>query len=198
MSTGEPTTWDVDRRGRGVSAEYATMSEFIIRGFNVAVPIIDDGDDVVILDKESQVWRVQIKSSTAKERQDGHCSCEWYVPQAQVRNPDGKVALWYCLVTRHPKGYWSDFLILPRDELRFLIEKAGIGRGKGKKDDGDREDGQREDEWRLPMRLYENRIEVSAPTLGTDFKIDLQVYRSNWEFKRYQKHFDDIIIGATS
>src|SRR5262245_15880604 len=48
----------------GMAGHYAAMAEFLYRGYNVAVPAVDIGDDVyVVEDTEGTMWRLQIKTS---------------------------------------------------------------------------------------------------------------------------------------
>ena len=44
------------------------MSEFLYRGYNVAVPAVDIGDDVyVVEDRLGTMWRLQVKTSDQPE-----------------------------------------------------------------------------------------------------------------------------------
>ena len=46
----------------GMAGHYAAMSEFLLRGYNVAVPAVDTGDDVFVVDdRQGALWRVQVK-----------------------------------------------------------------------------------------------------------------------------------------
>ena len=54
----------------GKSGQLAVMSELLLRGYNVAMPEVDVGDDVfVVRDEEESVTRVQVKSANATGQQ---------------------------------------------------------------------------------------------------------------------------------
>jgi hypothetical protein len=55
-----------------MAGHYAAMSEFLYRGYNVAVPAVDIGDDVyVVEDRVETMWRLQVKTSNAPEAPEG-------------------------------------------------------------------------------------------------------------------------------
>ncbi len=46
------------------------MAELLWRGWNVALPEVDLGDDVfVVKDEDGEMFRVQVKTATAREQQ---------------------------------------------------------------------------------------------------------------------------------
>jgi hypothetical protein len=48
----------------GMAGHHAAMSELLYRGYNVAVPAVDIGDDVyVVEDRMGTMWRLQVKTS---------------------------------------------------------------------------------------------------------------------------------------
>ncbi len=54
--------------------EAAVMSEFLLRGYNVAVPAVDSGDDIYVVgDAEANLIRVQVKSANCKKKPYGFC-----------------------------------------------------------------------------------------------------------------------------
>ena len=49
----------------GRAGEYFAMSELLLRGWNVAVPVVDVGDDVFVIDdSDKKTRRLQVKTST--------------------------------------------------------------------------------------------------------------------------------------
>lgn len=51
----------------GRAGQMAIMAEFLDRGYNVAVPEVDVGDDIFVVRDSSGVYtRVQVKTSTAR------------------------------------------------------------------------------------------------------------------------------------
>jgi len=55
----------MDKRSHlGMAGHFAAMSEFLYRGYNVAVPSVDVGDDVyVVEDGAGTMWRLQVKTA---------------------------------------------------------------------------------------------------------------------------------------
>ena len=52
----------------GRSGHLAVMAEFLIRGYNTAIPEVDRGDDILVVeDAVGQIWRVQVKTGSGKE-----------------------------------------------------------------------------------------------------------------------------------
>ena len=51
----------------GKAGQLAVMSEFALRGYNVAIPEIDTGDDVfVVNDQKGAMSRIQVKTANPK------------------------------------------------------------------------------------------------------------------------------------
>src|SRR5437763_10837468 len=74
IQNGNTNTLKLDSRIRGndmnanlyfaKGGETVAMSELLLRGYNVAIPAVDVGDDIyVVEDAESNLIRVQVKSS---------------------------------------------------------------------------------------------------------------------------------------
>jgi hypothetical protein len=50
----------------GRAGQMAVMAELLWRGWNVALPEVDVGEDVfVVKDESGELWRVQVKTATA-------------------------------------------------------------------------------------------------------------------------------------
>lgn len=103
----------------------AAMAEFLWRGWNVAFPEVDVGEDIfVIKDEGGQLWRVQVKTATAQLQRDGY-SAQFSVSLRQletVRVPD----LVYVFVVRRA-SFWEPFIIINRDTLWNEYRIHGIG-----------------------------------------------------------------------
>ena len=70
----------------GKAGHLTVMSEFLTRGWNVAIPEVDVGDDIfVVQDDNGTLRRVQVKTSTSTQRQNGF-SGQFNVPLKQLRN----------------------------------------------------------------------------------------------------------------
>ena len=113
----------------GKAGQFAVMAECLMRGFNVAIPEVDIGDDLfVVNDQSGNYRRIQVKTVTAVRRQTvasaGH-SAQFQVPLAQLLQtfvPD----LIYVFAVRFPAG-WGPFLVIPRDTLLGLHLAQGLG-----------------------------------------------------------------------
>lgn len=53
----------------GKAGHLAVMGEFAFRGYNVAMPEIDKGDDVfVVQDRTGVMWRLQVKTAVGVDQ----------------------------------------------------------------------------------------------------------------------------------
>ena len=72
----------------GKSGQLAVMAEFLIRGYNVAVPEVDVGEDIfVVRDKDGELSRIQVKTGNANELQSGGFRVTFKVPLRQLEMP---------------------------------------------------------------------------------------------------------------
>jgi hypothetical protein len=117
----------------GRAGEYAAMSEFLLRGWNVAVPVVDVGDDAfVINDDDKATLRVQVKSAHAT-RVDGTSlvKAHFTLSRTQLR-ADEQIELVYVFMVREAER-WR-FLVIPRQRLaeihaRYVVApRTGPGR----------------------------------------------------------------------
>ncbi|MCK6529129.1 hypothetical protein L6R50_16765 [Myxococcota bacterium] len=111
----------------GKSGQFAVMAEFLIRGYNVAIPEVDIGEDVFVVNDDTGVLnRIQVKAANAQARArlGGYAakfSFGW--PQvATQRTPD----LMYVLACRH-KDRWCDYILMGRRTLFDLHTGYGVG-----------------------------------------------------------------------
>lgn len=107
------------------------MSELLLRGWNVAVPVVDVGDDVFVIDDEDKTtYRVQAKSTWADD-DTGRITARFKLKRSQLRAAQ-PIELFYILLVRHA-SVWR-FLVIPRTVLselhsRFLRQdRSGPGR----------------------------------------------------------------------
>jgi hypothetical protein len=109
----------------GRAGQMAAMAEFLWRGWNVALPEVDVGEDIfVIKDEGGQLWRVQVKTATARLQREGY-SAQFSVSLRQLetgRAPD----LVYVFVVRRA-SFWEPFIIVDRDLLWNEYQIHGIG-----------------------------------------------------------------------
>jgi hypothetical protein len=121
----------------GRAGEYFAMSEFLLRGWNVAVPVVDVGDDVFVIDdNDKSTWRLQVKASERIVKEgpsvpDAPDLFRFSLSRKQLRTVQ-PVELFYMLMMRLGRG-WR-FLLIPREALNEIrnafvdAEREGPGR----------------------------------------------------------------------
>lgn len=109
----------------GRAGQMAVMAELLLRGWNVALPEVDIGEDIfVVKDETGDLSRVQVKTGTAKPLRTGY-SVQFNVSLDQLlaqRVPE----LVYVFAIRSSEG-WGPFVIVGRDELALEHRSHGIG-----------------------------------------------------------------------
>lgn len=101
------------------------MAEFLLRGWNVALPEVDIGDDVfVVKDEGGDLFRIQVKTATARAARRG-CTAQFAVGLSQLKTPRTP-DLTYVFVVRNGPG-WEPFLIIARESLREEHELHKVG-----------------------------------------------------------------------
>ena len=109
----------------GKSGQFAIMSEFLARGWNTCTPDVDVGDDVLVLeDRQGQFKRVQVKTATAIQRNNGY-SVQFNIPIKQLRLPISP-EIHYVFMVRH-KNKWANTLIIKREILFGMFQSSQIG-----------------------------------------------------------------------
>lgn len=119
----------------GKAGQAAVMSEFLVRGYNVATPEVDTGDDLfVVHDERGDLWRIQVKSTSAIP----YNTSEWYASQFLIPvrqlNKETRPDLIYVFCVRHEKKGWAEFIVIPRKklyDLRETKENFGSPNGQG-------------------------------------------------------------------
>ena len=94
----------------GKAGHLTIMSEFLTRGWNVAIPEVDIGDDIfVVQDENGTLRRVQVKTSTSVLRQNGF-SGQFNVPLIQLRNITN-ILVHFVFVVKHNDQLTKPILI---------------------------------------------------------------------------------------
>lgn len=133
------------------------MAEFLSRGWNVAMPEVDVGDDIfVVRDLEGDFWRVQVKTANAVENRRGYAA-SFSISLPQLRTPSQPDVTYVFVVRRREE--WSDFVVIDRAALNTEHRLHQLGSQSGEK---------------LTVWMsFRNGTIISK-------KRDLTSYRSNW------------------
>lgn len=109
----------------GRSGQMAVMAEFLIRGYNVAVPEVDIGDDIfVVKDSSGDYSRVQVKTALATGTNRGY-SARYTVRFSQLEI-QSVPEIWYIFANRLA-NQWASFVIISRRDLYDLYDLYSIG-----------------------------------------------------------------------
>jgi hypothetical protein len=149
----------------GRAGQLVVMAELLLRGWNVALPEVDLGDDVfVVKDEGGDLSRIQVKTATTKPYRHGY-SAQFTIGLTQLtipRTPD----LVYIFVVRHEEQ-WAPYVIIGRDTLSIEHKRYHIGsESKGKL---------------LVRFLYEQEQVRCGPREFTQFRSDW----SRWPILRH-------------
>ena len=109
----------------GRAGHLTVMSEFLLRGWNVAIPEIDIGDDIfVVQDESGTLRRVQVKTATSTDRRNSF-SAQFKVSLKQLKNLS-RIRLHYTFIVRYLNS-WTKPIIIRQDDLLNLFETENIG-----------------------------------------------------------------------
>jgi hypothetical protein len=109
----------------GRAGQMAVMAEFLLRGYNVAIPEVDVGDDIfVVTDSSGEYARVQVKTALAVKTREGY-SARYIIKLSQLERATVPET-WYVFANRLT-GSWVSFLIISRQSLYTLYELYQIG-----------------------------------------------------------------------
>jgi hypothetical protein len=101
------------------------MSEFLMLGWNVAIPEVDIGDDIfVVQDDNGTLRRVQVKTSTSTSRKDSF-SGQFSVSVKNLQNISN-IPVHYVFIVRH-NDEWSKPVIIRQDYLLNHFENNKVG-----------------------------------------------------------------------
>lgn len=109
----------------GKAGQLVVMSYFLMRGWNVATPEVDVGDDLfVIEDAKGIFYRVQVKTANATDRLNSY-SAQFKVPIPQLQKKIDPEIYYVFVVCKNYQ--WSDRLVIPRKDLFELFNDSAIG-----------------------------------------------------------------------
>src|SRR5678815_910292 len=121
----------MDKRSHlGMAGHHAAMAEFLYRGYNVAVPAVDIGDDVYIVeDQAGTMWRLQVKTA---DQLPGPVAT-YQLSRRQLNAIKANELFYMFMVRWH--GHWR-FILMGRErllEIRTAFETADRSRRRGPK-----------------------------------------------------------------
>lgn len=109
----------------GRAGQLAVMGEFLLRGWNVALPEVDVGDDVfVVKDEGGDLSRIQVKTATSRASGKFY-TAQFAIGLTQLKTPRAP-DLTYVFAIRHGSN-WGPYLIIGRDTLRQEYELHRLG-----------------------------------------------------------------------
>lgn len=105
----------------GKAGHLSIMSEFLMLGWNVAIPEVDNGDDIfVVQDDNGILRRVQVKTSMSTGRRNSF-SAQFYVSIQNLKNITN-ILVHYVFLVRH-NNEWYKPIIIRQDYLLDHFEK---------------------------------------------------------------------------
>lgn len=108
----------------GKAGERYVMSEFLARGWNVAMPDVDIGDDIFVVGDNLGIFqRIQVKTAQATVRENGY-SAQFNISIKSLKIPLTE-NLHFVLVVRKD-NQWTDLLILKSDILLDFYENSTL------------------------------------------------------------------------
>lgn len=111
----------------GKAGQLFAMSEFLMLGWNVAIPEVDRGDDIfVVKDDNGELRRVQVKTAQAKDTA-GSYTVQFSLPRLQLLFP--QIQFYFFLLVRRNNN-WSDLFVITGQNLAVMLAerlKSGTG-----------------------------------------------------------------------
>lgn len=119
----------------GRSAQLFVMSEFIVRGYNAAIPEVDIGDDILVIrDIDDSLSKIQVKATNTcielkSPKNKGVFRVQFNVKKSQLLRDSIAPFFYFFLVRR--EGQWIQPIILPQDILSNDFISGDIGSDSG-------------------------------------------------------------------
>ncbi|MCU0436965.1 MAG: group I intron-associated PD-(D/E)XK endonuclease [Raineya sp.] len=109
----------------GKAGHLYAMAEFLMKGWNVAIPEVDTGDDIFVVEDDNNTFRrVQVKTATAKLKSNNY-QVQYNLPITQLKNISN-VLLHYIFVIRYNDD-WQKLVIIKQDTLLDYYENQNLG-----------------------------------------------------------------------
>lgn len=117
----------------GKAGHLRAMSDFLIRGWNVAIPEVDVGDDIfVVKDDQGLLRRVQVKTATARATQDGRAFAATFSLRRDQLMNQGEIPIHYVFMVWREK-VWTKPIIIRQDHLLDQVTTKKLRRLKAAK-----------------------------------------------------------------
>jgi hypothetical protein len=118
---------------RGMAGQLAVMAEFAVLGYNVAVPEIDEGDDIFVSEPDTtRIWRVQVKASKAKRPAAGTTpkseGFQFLVKKDFITDPNNNPPVHVVFAMRSDMDAFWRFLVFERPALKALYTSGSLGK----------------------------------------------------------------------
>lgn len=108
----------------GKAGHLAVMSELALRGYNVAMPEIDIGDDIfVVNDSSGAMWRIQVKTSS-ETKQKNSSRYQFRTRLSSITTPQTP-DLHFVFVMRH-QDRWR-YAVVDRSVLNNYVAANNLG-----------------------------------------------------------------------
>lgn len=109
----------------GKAGHLFVMSEFLLRGWNVAIPEVDVGDDIfVVKDFNGELVRVQVKTSKAIYLKNGGYTAQFKLSLKQLRDSIKEIS--YVFIVRETNN-WNFPIIIDQQILLELYKNQSLG-----------------------------------------------------------------------
>jgi hypothetical protein len=109
----------------GRAGQMAVMAEFLARGYNVAIPEVDIGDDILVVkDEDGEYLRIQVKTALVTKTGAGYGS-RYAIRFEQLENPS-KPETWFVFANRFQEK-WQSFIVISRAQLYGIYDRHHIG-----------------------------------------------------------------------
>ncbi|MCL5795963.1 MAG: group I intron-associated PD-(D/E)XK endonuclease [Gammaproteobacteria bacterium] len=105
----------------GTAGEYAAASEFLYNGYNVSIPAVDTGIDLIVF-KNGHFSNIQVKTAT-----ESNNKYQFTIKSKAFANNSG-IDTFYCLICRRliRNTYRNDFIILPSTAIAFFVSSGYV------------------------------------------------------------------------
>lgn len=110
----------------GKAGQFALMSEFLCRGWNVATPEVDVGDDIfVVRDSDGNFSRVQVKTATGIQK-GGVVRAQFNIRRNQLEAVVTPMLIYAFLVRYNEQ--WQYYALIRQDELFEFVQSFESGK----------------------------------------------------------------------